>query len=87
MKSYPAAKICRLAISKDMRGKGLGSYLMNFIKTLFFIDNKTGCRFLTVDAYSDAVEFYLRNDFSFLSGNDVDSRTRLLFFDLNDLQR
>lgn len=86
LKSYPAAKICRLAISKDMRGKELGSYLMNFIKTLFFIDNKTGCRFLTVDAYSDAVEFYLRNDFSFLSGNDVDSRTRLLFFDLNDLQ-
>ncbi len=28
--------------------------------------NKTGCRFITVDAYLSAVPFYLRNGFQFM---------------------
>lgn len=86
LKSYLAVKICRFAISASLKGQSIGSYLIKFIKTLFFIDNKTGCRFLTVDAYKDAIPFYEKNDFSFLSDSDIDSRTRLLFFDLFDLQ-
>lgn len=85
LKSYPAAKICRLGISEELKGQHIGTYLLDYIKTLFLVDTKTGCRFLTVDAYSDAIRFYEKNKFSYLSNADVDSRTQLLFFDLHDL--
>lgn len=29
-------------------------------------DNKTGCRFITVDAYMKAVPFYIENGFKFM---------------------
>lgn len=82
IKSYPAAKICRLAVSDKMHGENLGSFLINFIKSYFVINNKTGCRFLTVDAYADAVPFYFRNKFEPLNDDDADAPTRLLFYDL-----
>lgn len=86
LKSYPAVKICRLAISSNLKGMGIGSNLLQFIKSFFFVDNKTGCRFITVDAYADAISFYLRNNFTFLNDDDKDSHTRVLFFDLDDLR-
>lgn len=57
LKSYPAVKIGRLGVSQTMKGLSLGSSLLRFIKMYFLIDNKTGCRFVTVDAYADAVSF------------------------------
>ena len=48
------------------------------------LENKTGCRFLTVDVYAAAVSFYDKNGFIPLNNEDVDSATRLLYFDLND---
>lgn len=63
----------------------LGLLLIDFIKSYFVEDNKTGCRFLTVDAYADAVPFYLKNDFIPLNDDDKEESTRLLFFDLNDI--
>lgn len=85
LKSYPAAKICRLGIDQSIKGQNIGSFLISFIKTMFFVDNKTGCRFLTVDAYRDAIPFYMKNKFTYLCAGDEDASTRLLFFDLNDL--
>lgn len=86
LKSYPAVKICRLAISASLRGAGIGSKIIQFIKSYFIVDNKTGCRFLTVDAYRDAIGFYLNNKFAFLNDDDQDGYTRVLYFDLNDLR-
>ena len=80
LKSYPAAKICL-----SVKGQSIGSFLLNFIKSYFVIENKTGCRFLTVDAYAAAVPFYEKNGFIPLNNEDVDSATRLLYFDLNDI--
>ena len=85
IKSYPAAKIGRFAVSKTMKGKEIGSSLLEFIKSFFVVDNKTGCRFLTVDAYADAVPFYLKNGFIPLCEEDKNDDTRLLYFDLNDV--
>ena len=48
-------------------------------------DNKSGCRFLTVNAYSDAIPFYEKNGFVPLNDADVHDETRLLYFDLNDV--
>lgn len=87
MRSYPAVKICRLGVDISMRGISAGSRFLDFIKTYFSIDNKTGCRFLTVDAYIDAIPFYEKNGFQPLNSDDEDSTyTRTLFFDLNDIE-
>lgn len=85
MKSYPAVKIGRLGVSLTMKGQALGSFLLKFIKMYFLLDNKTGCRFITVDAYAAAVPFYLKNGFVPLNDDDLDDPTRLLYFDLDDV--
>ena len=87
LKSYPAAKICRLGVDLSVKGQSIGSFLLNFINSYFIIENKTGCRFLTVDAYAAAVPFYMKNGFVPLNDEDVDSATRLLYFDLNDIMK
>ena len=33
-------------------------------------ENKTGCRFITVDAYCSAVPFYLKNGFMFMGTDE-----------------
>lgn len=83
IKSYPATKICRLGIDITAKGQSLGTFILDFIKSYFVIDNKTGCRFITVDAYTDAVPFYLKNKFLPLSQESVADHTILLYFDLD----
>ena len=85
LKSYPAVKIGRLGVSLAMKGQALGSFLLRFIKMYFLLDNKTGCRFITVDACSADVPFYLKNGFVPLNDDDIDDPTRLRYFDLNDM--
>lgn len=87
IKSYPAAKLCRLAVSLSAREMHLGSYLIDFIKAFFLIDNKTGCRFVTVDAYRSAIPFYEKNGFVPLVAEYDGGMTRLLYFDLADYQK
>ncbi|MEG1565046.1 MAG: GNAT family N-acetyltransferase [Bacteroides sp.] len=85
LKSYPAVKICRLGVHIQAKGLHIGSFLLDFIKSYFMIDNKTGCRFLTVDAYAAAIPFYLKNGFVPLNDEDADADTRLLYFDLETI--
>ncbi len=85
LKSYPAIKICRLGIDKSAQGQQVGTFLLDFVGTMFVTDNRSGCRFLTVDAYLQAIPFYLKNNFVFLSSGDKDHRTRMMYFDLADL--
>lgn len=85
LRSYPAVKICRLGIDKSMHGKHIGTFLLDFIETMFVNDGKSGCRFVTVDAYSKALPFYLKNGFTALSSEDENQRTRVMYFDLNDI--
>ena len=85
LKSYPSVKIGRFAVANSMKGKKAGSYMMHFIKSYFSLYNQTGCRFLTVDAYYDAIPFYQKNGFIPLNEADVNDKTRLLYFDLNDV--
>lgn len=85
LKSYPATKICRLAVNQNLRRQRIGEFLIDFIRSFFLADNKTGCRFLTVDAYAAAIPFYLKQKFVPLTMEDEDAPTRLLYFDLNDI--
>jgi len=82
-KSYPALKICRLATDKHYRGEGFGTMLVNMIIASYQNDNKAGCRFITVDAYADALPFYYKQGFMPLSKEDEGAETRLLYFDLD----
>ena len=81
-KSYPAVKIGRLAVSKEYQGNGLGKYILDYTKHNFVDNNKTGCKFITVDAYKDSVPFYKKNGFVCLSSKDKKSDTRLMYFNL-----
>ena len=62
---------------------GIGSYLIWALKMLFLTDNRTGCRFITVDAYnkSAVTEFYEKNDFEFLTEDDKKEKTRSMYSD------
>lgn len=86
-KCYPAVKICRLGVDVSARKKHVGSMVVDYIKSLFSMDNKTGCRFLTVDAYLAAIPFYQKNGFDFLNHVDeCNPHTRLMYFDLMDIK-
>ncbi|ANI88833.1 hypothetical protein A9P82_05740 [Arachidicoccus ginsenosidimutans] len=71
MRSYPAVLIGRLGVHKNYRQFGddeqrVGDQLMDFIKA-WFVDNanKTGCRFIVVDAYNEQrpLHYYKKNGF------------------------
>lgn len=100
MRRYPGVLIGRLGINIEYGHLGIGTELLDFIKSWFIDeDNKTGCRFLIVDAYNKEIplSFYQKNDFQFLFsseqqeaenlGYDVSKslHTRLMFYDLKKL--
>lgn len=86
--AFPAVKIGRLGISLDMQGFGLGSILLQLLKRLMCEANRTGCRFITVDARRDkknkvdTTTFYEKNGFAFLPCRERTSRYIPMYFDL-----
>ncbi|MDE6649899.1 MAG: GNAT family N-acetyltransferase [Muribaculaceae bacterium] len=97
--NYPAVLIGRLGVSSEYRGRGynIGSQIIDFLKGWFrSFDNKTGCRFMVVDAYNNekTLHFYEKNGFkplykteheerSFLElSDDEPLKTRFMYFDL-----
>lgn len=96
-RSYPATLIGRIGVNQEYQGMKVGSQLIQFIKDWFrHEDNKTGCRFLVVDAYNNphTLRFYERNKFRFLHVDEEEEGsyynipkdekivTRLMYFDL-----
>ena len=82
--AFPAVKIGRLGVASRYARHGIGTHLLTMTKDLFLRDNRTGCRFITVDAYNDqnVVDFYKKNGFDFLWSKDGSDSTRIMFFDL-----
>ena len=82
--SMTAVKIVRLAICTDRCGNNIGTELLDYIKYSFTHNNKTGCRFIIVDAYNNprTIRFYGKNGFDFLVSGEEDDSTRLMYFDL-----
>lgn len=84
--SMPAVKIGRLATQKKFQGNGIGTQVIDIIKVLFTDKNKTGCRFIIVDAVNNekTLNFYIRNGFEYLNQpeSSKNEHTRLMFFDL-----
>lgn len=101
LRRFPAVLIGRLATNKNFAGKGIGTAVMDFIKYWFRFDNKTGCRFIIVDAYSNdaTLHYYLKNEFCYLVEDErleakyvgigighLPLHTRLMYYDLLKLQ-
>lgn len=87
-----------LAVTKNYRRQPehWGTKAMDYIKHWMTFDNKTGCCFLTVDAYPSAVPFYRKNGFCFLGKeeeqnylnslkNDRQHETVAMYFHLKSL--
>ena len=104
LRRYPGVLIGRLGVCSEFTGQGIGSEVLDYIKGWFFSSsNKTGCRFIIVDAVNDTrvLSFYIRNDFqplftteeqdfSYLMGKKdipVQLDTRLMYFDLLKLRQ
>lgn len=83
-RSVPSVKIGRFAVSEKIGRNGIGSQLMDAIKYDFTHGNKTGCRYIIVDAYNkpEVINFYLKNGFEYLQLDDDKELTRLMFYDL-----
>lgn len=98
-RTYPAVLIGRLGVSVEFQGSKyrIGTQIMDFIKDWFkSYDNKTGCRFILVDAVNNehTLKYYERNGFHplFPRINDEktfynipeseDLRTRMYYYDL-----
>jgi GNAT superfamily N-acetyltransferase len=82
--SLPAVKIARLGVQERYKRKGVGSALLNITKLLFLTNNRTGCRFITVDAYNteEALGMYMKNYFAFMTDEDKDNERRIMYYDL-----
>lgn len=87
LRGYPAVKIGRLAVRKCDSGKGYGSVILDFIKMLLVSMRTSACRFITVDAYKEAIPFYEKNGFAKLSDGESRSHTSLMYFDLMTLKQ
>ena len=83
-RSLPAVKLTRFGVSKIYQRKNIGSHVLNMVKKLFVTDNRTGCRFITIDAYNkpEVLKFYQKNNFKFTTYKDRDRGTRSMYFDL-----
>lgn len=96
-RSYPAILIGRLGVSCKMRGNDMGGQIVSYIKYWFSDENnKSGCRFVVVDAYNrpSVLRFYEKNGFKYLYLSEEEERnifsieegeslnSRMMYFDL-----
>lgn len=86
MRSYPAVKIGRFAISIQYHNQGLGKHMMHVIKEYLLHDpGYSMFRFLTVDAYWESVPFYERNGFRKLAPTQEQGDTQSMYFDIKSV--
>ncbi|MCD8318758.1 MAG: GNAT family N-acetyltransferase [Paraprevotella sp.] len=70
----------QLAVSEDYMGQHIGDEILDAIKSWFIEPlNKTGCRYIVVDALNNPkiFDFYQRNGFKFLFSTEEEERTFL----------
>lgn len=87
-RDFPAVKIARLAIDKDLGKQGLGKRSVEWAiaLTIHTIMPVVGCRFLVVDAKPQAVSFYKARGFALLDTEaNRNASEPILFLDLHKL--
>ena len=87
-RSYPTIKIGRFAVSQDYRGLHIGTYLMEKLKLMLYErQGQSAFRYITVDAYLSAVEFYGKNGFVHLTKKDEDDLRNKVTEQVTDVNR
>ena len=77
---YPAVLVGQLAVSDGYMGQHIGDEILDAIKSWFIEPlNKTGCRYIVVDALNNPkiFDFYQRNGFKFLFSTEEEEWTFL----------
>jgi len=96
LKSYPAMLIGRLGVATKFNGQGIGSQLIEVIKTFCLNQFPDFVRFLLVDAYNEpaVIAFYKKNDFAAVFSSDEQEKetyrqppdealqTKYMFYDM-----
>ena len=78
-RSYPCIKVGRFAVSVDYHGQSVGTWLMNKLKERLNVgQNQSAFRYITVDAYLSAIEFYRKNGFRYLHIPHTPNTARIL---------
>ena len=80
--SHPSVKVGRLAVSKKYQGQKWGEQFLSLLKEWFTHDNKTGCRYITVDSLRTAQGFYEKCGFKVLVTPEENDETVLMCYDL-----
>lgn len=64
---YPCIKIARVAVDKEYAGKGIGRFLLLWaVGTVYRVSRVVGCRYITVDAKKESIQFYQKNGFKLI---------------------
>lgn len=81
--SWPAVKIVALGVAVPLQRRGFGREIIGLIAQLFTTDNRTGCRFITLDAYNNptVIHFYESLGFQFMR-YDFGKSSRTMYLDL-----
>lgn len=80
LRRYPGVLVGRLGTNIEFAKQGFGSAVMDFIKAWFRSDeNKTGCRFIIVDAINkpEIIHYYQKNNFKFLYSSEINEARAL----------
>lgn len=64
---YPAIKIARLAVDDRYKRRGIGENLLLWaVGKAYEISNQIGCRYITVDAKRESINFYTKYEFKII---------------------
>jgi ribosomal protein S18 acetylase RimI-like enzyme len=83
-KTPPAVKIGRFGVRVEFQSQGIGTEVVTMIKDFMCRDNRTGCRYITLDAYNKprVLRFYQGNGFGFLKKPNPQRKQEPMYFDL-----
>lgn len=82
-KTLPAIKIGRMCVDRNYLGRGIGTFMVQFVmKLLLEMNEKAGCRFIVLDAktQTNADHFYKKLGFQILKQRE--KGTMPMFFDM-----
>ncbi|HJJ45836.1 MAG TPA: GNAT family N-acetyltransferase [Methanocorpusculum sp.] len=86
-RKYPTHKLARLAVDKNYQKMGYGGKLLGeFFKDVWLLIAEEGGRFITVDARSEAVEFYKHYGFCVVK-SAKDNETVPMYLDVSKYYR
>lgn len=84
--NLPVALLARLAVDRRFQGSGLGKNLLRHaFENVLNLSRQVGCRYVIVDAYATALEWYAKYGFTAINGLSPNG-IQPMFVDVRTLQ-